>query len=200
MTLQKDKAEGAQGVDLAKAEAAASEVRAEKAEVESEQRLAEEGVLNSENNGNSHDAKEKMKTTSTTFEKDDVLAMDLSQVEKEQKDVKEMLQELKLKLEEYANAAAPGSSTGTSADPSSKASMKETLQQAINEALLGSSTNALGAPPLSNPNAPVNDLSAMVKKKKKVEEPTKENGKRKESTTEESSKTEADSNKKAKVE
>jgi HAT1-interacting factor 1 len=157
---------------LAKAEAAASGLRTEKAELESAKRLNEEGV---ESKG-AEDVKKEL----ALFEKDDVAAMDSEQVIKEEQEVTELIQDLKLKLEEYSNAAAPGSN-GAAASSSSSAmtSAKEKVQQAINEALLGSSTNALGAPPPLNPNAPINDLSSMVKKKKKPEE-SKANEKRKE--------------------
>ena len=193
--LQKERESGETG--LAKAEAAASEIRTEKAEQESEKRLKEEGIIHG-SGGNGSLAGQKERTMEKeSFEKDDVIAMDWEQVEKEQKDVGEMIQELKLKLEEYTNAAL-GKKTD-SGSSTLNGSAKETLQQAINEALLGSSTNALGAPPLTNPNAPVNDLSAMVKKKKKVVEEPKTDGKRKEPSTFEERKLDSDSSKKAKV-
>lgn len=180
--LELDKETGE--ADLATAEAAASDLRSEKAEIESVNRLQEEGILVG--------TKEKV-AQEVIFEKDDVAAMDSEQVDKEHKDVLGLLQDLRLKMEEYANAA-----TGNTAEASSSSgptSAKEKVQQAINEALLGSSTNALGAPPPLNPDAPVNDLSSMVKKKKKPEE-TVGNGKRKEVTGEEAP---LETNKKIKV-
>lgn len=189
--LQKERDTGETG--LATAEAAASEIRSEKAEIESEKRLREEGVVRNSQ------GKEAEVHCETTFEKDDVLAMDLEQVEKEQRDVGEMIQELRLKLEEYASAAPGGGMAhSTSTSGPSKETAKETLQKAINEALLGASTNTLGTPRLSNPDAPVNDLSAMVKKKKKVEN-GKESGKRKESDTDAIQPPLSDSDKRAKL-
>lgn len=158
---------------------------------------ARETVLqNNKDNGEDERApavKESQEAGEELFEKDNITTMDSEQVEKEQKDVKEMIQELKLKLvEDRSNSTA---ANGTLSSNGKGHDLKETLKQAINESLLGSSTNALGAPPLTNPNAPVNDLSAMVKKKKKVEDTTASNGKRKESSN-----SEADGSKRAKVE
>ncbi|UZJ51786.1 hypothetical protein CBS101457_001106 [Exobasidium rhododendri] len=201
--LQKERETGEIG--LARAEAAAVEIRAEKAELEGIERLQNEKaqrVIDGEGIGNRTAA-----TRTGQLEKDDVIAMDWDQLEKERKDVGEMIQDLKLKLEEYAaNVSGEGSTTVASQKSGGKErSAKETLQQAINEALLGSSTNALGAPPLTNPNAPVNDLSSLVKKKKKPDgdssRETTSNGKRKEGTSDAvaGADIEADSSKKAKL-
>jgi hypothetical protein len=184
--LKKDKEIGE--ADLAAAEAAASDLRTEKAEIESVKRLQEEGVLvGGKDKAVEEEAKEAI------FEKDDVAAMDSEQVDKEHKDILGLLQDLRLKMEEYANVA-PGSNAEASSS-SGATTAKEKVQQAINEALLGSSTNALGALPPLNPNASVNDLNSMVKKKKKPEE-SKANGKRKEVTGEEAP---LETNKKVKV-
>lgn len=185
---------------FAKAEAAANEVRMEKAEIESTERLVEEGIISQDDQKLKGKEEEKQPSTKEIFEKDDVAGMHWEQVEKEQKDILEMIQELRLKLEEYANAA-PGTNDATSGSSLLGGSSKEKLQQAINEALLGSSTNALGAPK-SDPNAPVNDLSAMVKKKRKppvAEEDSKENGKRKQQSSLVEVASESDSSKKVKV-
>lgn len=166
--LQKEAETGIVG--LAKAEAAASDIRVEKAESESRERLQAEGILPPP----SESGERADNYSTTTFEKDDVARMDSEQVEKEKKDVQEMIEELKQKLDDYAASATAGGGGGGSSSnvnaSSSGANMsaKEKVQMAINEVLLGSSTNALGAPPPLNPNAPVNDLSAMVKKKKKL--------------------------------
>lgn len=179
--LQKEIELGESG--LAKAAAAASALRAEKAEAESEKRLKDEGI------------EAASESKDVLFEKDDVAIMDWDQTEREIKDVKEMITELKQKLEDYANNSLINGANGSSS--SAGGSAKEKVQAAINEVLLGSSTNVLGAPP-SNPNAPVNDLSAMVKKKKKptiTEESADVQGKRKEI----SETTSEESNKKVKV-
>lgn len=127
------------------------------------------------------------------LEKDDITTMDWQLLEKEIKDIKEMIQELELKLEEFANAppgtgAVGGSSSGE--NPLAGADAKAALQQAINEAFLGASTNGLAGSSAfgskaADPNVTVNDLSSMVRKKKKAPETAAEsnasdpNGKRK---------------------
>ncbi len=112
------------------------------------------------------------------LEVDDVASIaELSQLEKERKDVKEMIEELALKLEEYkhvGNDSLIGVAGGVD---------KEALKQVLNDAFVGASTNAVF--PGANPTAsdkPVNDLSSMVKKKKPVPAaaaPADDKGKRK---------------------
>lgn len=107
-------------------------------------------------------------------EKDDVADMDSLRVERELKDVKEMLEELEVKLEEEAkgaqNAQSSNGSAG-SAEAGAKAipdAAKLALQQAINEAFLGASTNELnGLGSSAAAGGAVNDLSGMVKRKKR---------------------------------
>ena len=111
------------------------------------------------------------------LEKDDTAKMDWQAVAKEAGDVQEMTKELELKLEEYTQAP-PG---GANAQSSSGDEAKAALQKAINEALLGASTNAMaeGSSAFGKhyANVPVNDLSAMVKKKKRPAEQSSSPGK-----------------------
>lgn len=79
--------------DLAKAQQAAAELRTEKALIESEKRLREEAGAKPNGKG-----KGKAEEDAKRVEKDDVLRMDEDLVNKELKDVKEMMNELELKV------------------------------------------------------------------------------------------------------
>lgn len=110
------------------------------------------------------------------LEKDDVAGMDLDRLNKERKDLGEMIEELDLKMQEYEQAGANGADAGASASAGAGTSStaigvaggvdRAALEKAISEAFLGASSNAIfpGAPS----DKPVNDLSAMVKKRKPV--------------------------------
>lgn len=161
--------------------------------------------------------------TIKALEKDDIITMDWQLLEKEIKDIKEMIQELELKLEEFANAppgtdastvggAGGSSSSAKGENPLLAADPKAALQQAINEAFLGVSTNGLAKPnpfgsKAADPNVTVNDLSSMVRKKKKATESVIENsandsnGKRKANETNDSTSSEdIDSSKRTRIE
>jgi HAT1-interacting factor 1 len=178
----------------------AAEVRAEKVAEESAARLREEGILSSAPSSNGKG--KHVDNDSKLLEKDDVAAMDWQAVEKELRDMQEMVRELELKLEEYANAPPGaamaavddsalrgGSGSGSSAGGSilQSAETKAALKKAIDEALLGSSTNSItsssngngisttfGASRSNDPNVQINDLSAMVKKKKRTQPATEQ--------------------------
>lgn len=107
--------------------------------------------------------KAKRSSTNGLVEKDEIATMDLSGVEKEKKDVKEMIEELRLKLEEYQHDKGKDGSTNAIGLPGGID--RAALEKAINDAFLGASTNVFGAPTLDS-SKPVNDLSSMVKKKK----------------------------------
>lgn len=96
----------------------------------------------------------------TKIEKDDIAEMSAEKVAAESKDVQEMTAELDAKLDEY-KTAPPGSNL--------EAADRTTIEQAIGDAFLGASTNApfANAGSSSAASAPVNDLSSMVKKKRK---------------------------------
>lgn len=163
---------GGSSASEAREQAAAASVREEKAQQESV-----EDAANSDNKGKGKGpADEAAKEAVQPVERDDVVEMDEVRVEREITDVREMVTELESKLEDIkAAGAAPASgSAGPSGSSSSPfpaggpvdaASAKAALQQAINDAFLGASTNSLATP--SVPSGPVNDLSAMVKKKKR---------------------------------
>ncbi|CAO1619142.1 unnamed protein product [Parajaminaea phylloscopi] len=178
---------GSAGDAEARAQAAAAEVREEKATLESAGPASSGGGTD----GDAAESKGKGKGKASIpeaveeeqgpAERDDVADMDDVRVERELKDVREMVAELDAKIEDIkANAAAGNAGTsiqpsgeGTAAGPSADgfsgstvaASTKAALQQAINDAFLGASTNALA--PGRGPTGPVNDLSAMVRKKKR---------------------------------
>lgn len=105
------------------------------------------------------------------LEKDDVASMDLDRLSKERKDLAEMIEELDIKLQEYEQAGANGAEGSADAGAASAIGVaggvdRAALEKAISEAFLGASSNAIfpGAPS----DKPVNDLSAMVKKRKPV--------------------------------
>lgn len=79
--------------ELAKAQEAAAELRTEKAVAESEERLREDGAVRTNGKG-----KARLDDEAQRVEKDDVLRMDEDLVNKELKDVKEMMNELDLKV------------------------------------------------------------------------------------------------------
>lgn len=105
-------------------------------------------------------------------EKDDVAEMDAIKLDKEAKDIQEVIAELEAKVQDIsansANRDQGGASSSTSA-PTAEAT-KAALQQAINDAFLGASTNAEASNAFSGGSSsagPVNDLSSLVRKKKK---------------------------------
>lgn len=98
---------------------------------------------------------------------DDVAEMDSVKLDREAKDLTEIISELEAKLQDISEAPAKSQagSSSTPVEPSAE-DAKAALQQALNDAFLGSSTNApITAAPA--PSGPVNDLSSMVRKKKK---------------------------------
>lgn len=198
---------------------------AEKQHDETAAKLEEEGALapkskeESElsqvsNKGKGKDNADQNGHVGKALEKDDIITMDWQLVEKEIKDIKEMIQELELKLEEFANAppgtGAVGSST-TGENPLTGADAKAALKQAIDEAFLGASTNGLATSnafgsKAADPNVTVNDLSSMVRKKKKAPEPVTErdandpNGKRKATEATSSTSNDVESSKRTRIE
>lgn len=171
----------------ARAQAAAAELQEEKAKAESEEVAIAGTATNEKANGKSAAPTE---DHADPAERDDVVDMDELRVDRELKDVREMVAELDAKLEDVkANAAATATSgfsftsgqggVGASGSSGSAegiegiegASAKAALQQAINDAFLGASTNSL-APELSastgKATGPINNLSATVRRKKRL--------------------------------
>lgn len=186
----------------ARKQAAAAQLREEKAREESVAAAADEGREAAEAAAEGSAGKGKGKAIAAIpIERDDVAEMDEPRVERELKDVEEMITDLEAKLADdganaaNANANGAGSSSSSSGAPLPDAA-KQALQQAINEAFLGASTNALHQPHVAD--GPVNDLSGMVRKKKRPVEGAEEGkGKGKESDIGEGS---GSGSKKAKVE
>lgn len=166
------------GSEEARSQAAAAQLREEKAKEESAAEAGEgEGAAAAKGKGK---GKEAVTSEGVPAERDDVAEMDEPRVERELKDVEEMIADLDAKLEDSNNnaAAAPNgagssSSAGGSALPDAA---KQALQQAINEAFLGASTNSL-AQPRAPADGPVNDLSGMVRKKKRPAAAEEDTGK-----------------------
>ena len=105
-------------------------------------------------------------------EKDDVLEMNESKVDREVRDVEEMIGELQAKIDEYEKPTTTATTASEGQGDSLPASAKMALQEAIDEVFLGKSTNGLRTTgSATTSTGPVNDLSGMVKRKKRpVEE------------------------------
>ncbi|KAI3627117.1 hypothetical protein CBS14141_001118 [Malassezia furfur] len=93
-------------------------------------------------------------------ERDNLAAMDSDQRQREIRDVKEVLKDVELKLDEMKSNPAALKEDGKLSNPELEATIREAFLNAAQTAL-GESTTKV------QPNQPVNDLSTRVKKKKK---------------------------------
>ncbi|PWZ02304.1 hypothetical protein BCV70DRAFT_198585 [Testicularia cyperi] len=130
----------------------------------------------------------KSKANDDQHEKDDLLEMGAEKLTSELSDVKSIKAELDDKLREYESDAGSAKLNGQPdlagfGGPDAVGNTKEALQQAIRDAFAASAAdtddangNAAFAAPSSAAatNAPVNNLSGMVKRKKKSDDPTTE--------------------------
>lgn len=164
-----------QGDEEARKQSAAAQVREEKA-------LEESAAADAKGKGKSSTASAAAVVVETPTHVDDVALMDALKLEREEKDLQEILAELDAKLQDISSSGSGAANADASGSTSSSAvptDAKAALQQAINDAFLGSSTNSAdgssgsaGTTPFgasSSSSAPVNDLSSMVRKKKKRE-------------------------------
>ncbi|KAI3625459.1 hypothetical protein CBS9595_000820 [Malassezia furfur] len=94
-------------------------------------------------------------------ERDNLAAMDSDQRKREIRDVKEVLKDVELKLDEMKSNPAALKEDGRLSNPELEATIREAFLNAAQSAL-GESTTKV------QPNQPVNDLSTRVKKKKKI--------------------------------
>lgn len=156
-------------VKEARVQAAAAELREVKAQEEdSKEALA---TATKEGKGKAA-AAAALEEVQQPAEKDDVLEMDEVRVERETKDVREMITELEAKIEDTRSGQAGGVASSAEVGGPAGAGMssedtKAALAKAINDAFVGASTNALASGSKA-PSGPVNDLSGMVKKRKKA--------------------------------
>lgn len=156
-------------VKEAQVQAAAAELREVKAQEEDSKKALATATKDGKGKAAAAAAVEEVQQPA---EKDDVLEMDEARVERETKDVREMITELEAKIEDTRSGQAGGVASSAEVGGPAGAGMssedtKAALAKAINDAFVGASTNALASGSKA-PSGPVNDLSGMVKKRKKA--------------------------------